>query len=82
MQQILSLILKNNGITIIYCRTIRLVCRISQYLRNMVEEDQRGSIRSFHSDFSDNYKREILQMFKAGDLIKAVVATDALGMVS
>jgi superfamily II DNA/RNA helicase len=70
------------GIWIVYCRTINVLDKIVGYLRKNVSTSQRRSVRPFHSDLSVKYKDKTLEMLKAADTLKVIVATDALGMVN
>lgn len=83
MQPFLSYVnLAGPGVSIIYCRTKKVVDEIVSYLRINVDKSRAQSIRPFHSDLSPEYRNKTLQMLKAADELKVVVATDALGMVS
>lgn len=82
MHLLLSFVLANTGTTIVYCRSIAMVIKVCQYLRYNVDAAQKQLIKSFHANLTSDYKDGILKMLKAGDVLKAVVATEALGMVS
>ena len=73
-EQLVRLLVENDGLAVIYASTRKSVDRIAQQLQRA-----RISSAAYHAGLDDDHRREVQDAFM-GEKIRAIVATNAFGM--